>query len=185
MTCIAILKNKRGKIYVAADRRVSDDRGVYQTRPNPKVIKRQGLILTGCGDSYLLDQISRHMNIPRNNNYDTDTYIHYCLYQAVQKFLINRGYTDDHRNLRIPDDMQTEILIVLDGRLYSMMLDRIIRLEELSCPYATGTGGELAWGSLLTTEGSNMTVEQRLKTAIVISSVVNLTCDNQVDIEHE
>lgn len=194
-TCIAAIKNKKGKIFIAADRRVSWGAHQAQSMINAKVIKRDGLILAGTGDSFLCDIFTRIMLIPERKVENTDTYIHEQFYKQIKKTLDHKGLSDKDGSLKIPVELEVELLIALDNRLYSLVVYNpdpetkdshgLIIVDELALPYATGCGGQLAWGSLLTTENMSMTPKERLIIALKVAAEVSPGCNDKIDIENE
>jgi len=190
MTCIAAIKHK-GKIYVAGDRRASWDMSQAQVMPFAKVIKRDGVILAGTGDCYVLNLITRVLHIPQVDT-DIDTYMFHHLQRAIRGLLIEKGFTDGQKILRIPEELETEIVIAISGTLWAIQIQDskphgigIISVDQCNLPYATGCGGQLAWGSLLTTEDMEMKPKDRLIKALKVAAQVSPGCDDKVDIEHE
>lgn len=192
MTCIACIKYK-GKLYIAADRRISWETSQIQECPSPKVVKRDGVIIAGAGDAYLLTLLTSCLSIP-NNETDIDTYMHHHFQKAVKKLLIGQGFVDPHGLLRVPPDMELECVLAVQGILWSIAIVNaedvpnglsLVLIDKVNTPYATGSGGQLAWGSLLTTETMNMKPKERLQLALNVASRVDPGCDNKVDIEHE
>lgn len=196
-TCIAALADKRGKIYIAADRRVSWDFSQCQTMPTPKVIKRDGVILAGTGDGYLCDILTKLLNIPLNTReLDSLFYLHEIIYPQIIKLLTRKGMFDHHEKaLKIPADAYCEVLLVFNHKLFSICIynpdpnsiksSGIITIDQLAIPYATGCGGQLAWGSLLTTENLGLNVKERLRVALNVAATVSPGCNNEIDIESE
>ncbi len=195
LTCLAAIKH-RGKIYMAADRRTSWDMSQAQEMPRPKIKKRDGVILAGTGDGYLCTLIVDIMKIPIGEGQDLDIYMHWTFHQAVTKLLLAKGYADEHKQLKIPPSGGAEILVAIQGMLYTVLIDNpdaenldnpfgLVSIEEVNFPYASGCGGHLAWGSLLTTETLDMKPKDRLKLALQVAAKVSPGCDAVVDIEHE
>ncbi len=99
-TCIAAIKHK-GKVYMAADRRVSWDFGQCQSMPHPKVLKRNGLILAGTGDAALCTLIVKNMKFrPYSQFYEghgfEDEYFNDIFYNDVIKGLKSKGFVDNN-----------------------------------------------------------------------------------------
>ena len=195
-TCIAAVKDKRGRIVMAADRRASWDFSQAQAMPRPKIQKRNGLLLAGTGDGYLCTLIVDLLHVPVNEVEDPDTYMHWTLLKEVNKLLKAKGFVDQHNQLRIPADSGVEVLIACSGRLYTLTIDNpepyketpggLISIDEVSLPYASGCGGQLAWGSLLTTGLlGTMKAKERLTIALTVAAEVSPGCDANIDIEIE
>jgi len=194
-TCIAAIRNKRGKIMVAADRRMSWDTGQVQKMPTAKVVKRDGLIIAGTGSCYLLTLMTQLLVIPTDGQHDPINYTHNILKPAIIKLLKHNGFVDDKKNLKIPEDVDLEAVIVCNGRIFSLVIENVepdkedslglIMIDEVSLPYATGCGGRLAWGSLLTTEKMKMESRERLELALQVAAEVSSGCDDTIDIVSE
>lgn len=196
-TCIAAVTDKKGRIHIAADRRVSWDFSQAQTMPHAKVIKRDGVILAGTGDSYLCDLLTQYLEIPNVEGYENypGHYVFHPLYNSVKKLLSQRGFYDERRTLKIPREMSVEVLLAVHGQLFTISINNpdelsdapngVIQCGQINVPYATGCGGLLAWGSLLTTQEMGMKPKERLLLALNVAAQVSPGCDNIIDIENE
>lgn len=198
-TCVAVLRSQRTKkLLMAADRRVSWSDGQVQKMPHPKVSKREDVLLAGTGDSYLCDLIVHTMPIqPVPSGLSTMEYMHKIFLRNLRGYLVDKGFKDEHNNLAMPEDFSAEICVGITGQLYSVSIyqpDRLseygllglIEIGELNLPYATGCGGHLAWGSLLTTERlGGLKDRERLQLALQVASDVSSGCDNNIDIISE
>lgn len=198
-TCLIALRHGK-KIFVGADRRVSWDWGQAQKMPHPKVIKRDGMILAGTGDCYLCDLVVKTMIIPeRPPKLNIDIYLNEMFIPAVQKLLIRKGFSDEHKILKIPSDMGAEILIALDNRLFSLTIDNLdpdnhyangfIQLGEVNLPYGTGCGGVYAWAVVdeltnLEKEGLlTITAKEKIVRGLLMAGKYSPGCDSSQDIE--
>lgn len=197
-TCIAAIKTSNGKIMMAADRRSSWDFSQAQKMPRAKIRSRDGLILAGTGDGALCYQIVDNLKF-REYPYEEwgfeDEYLNNIFYNDVIKLLKSKGYVDVdaglHPILKIPVESATEILICIHRRLYSLQIfnphpeadypNGLVTIDELGVPYATGCGGQLAWGSLLTTMDLGMKPKERLAIALNVAAQVSPGCDNNID----
>ena len=153
-TCIAVLKH-RGKLYFGADRRASWGFDQAQSMPRPKVVKRSGVILAGTGDGALCGLIVDIMDIPEVYK-DSDMYMNHDFYYAVRKILLQKGFADEHKLLKIPGDMSAQIVVGVNHRCYIVDIQNMdsskdstigsITIDEVNLPYGTGCGGQWAWG---------------------------------------
>jgi len=197
-TCIAAIK-VRNKVMMAADRRSSWDFSQAQTMIKPKILKRNGLILAATGDGYLCSLLVERLDIPGDplHTDDLDTYMFESLHAHITKLLLRKGFKDGHNQLSIPgEDSGCELLVGVKGRLFNYVIsnpepenkDRSlgeIQVDELNLPYASGCGGALAWGSLLTTDKVDMKPKDRLTLALEVAAHVSPGCDNNIDIVGE
>lgn len=192
-TCIAVLQNKKTKkLIMAGDRRVSWGASQAQAMPHPKISKRAGLLMGATGDGDLCDLIVHIMEIDVQSDLDNMTFFHQYLYEKIKTLLLYKGYGDEHGILRIPTDLSSEILIGRQKELYSIIIENPenegtnlygnISIGQLNVPYATGCGGSLAWGSLLTTKDLKISEEDRLTIALKVAASVSPGCDANIDI---
>lgn len=194
-TCIAVVKDKKGKLVMASDRRVSWGFSQAQAMPGPKCFHRNGVLLAGTGDAYLCMLIAKHMPFPKKSEEDDlESYVYDGLYEYIKRMLLSKGFTQDDKNVHIPVNMSAEVLIGVGGRLFSAIIENpskenelqgMISMDEVALPYATGCGGQLAWGSLLTTDGTKMSAEDRLQIALTVAATVSPGCDANVDMVKE
>lgn len=192
-TCIAVIKTKRGKIMMAGDRRMSWGFSQAQRTPEPKVIKRDGLLFGGTGSCYLLTLINQIFVVPDRGKDDPLAYMHNIFHKALVRFLCSKGFGDSKTGvLKFPPDLSIESLVACKGRLFSILIGSdgdsphdmgYVLIDEVSLPYSTGCGGSLAWGSLLTTEPlKEMSDKEKLITALKVAATVSPGCDDEVDI---
>lgn len=192
-TCIAAIKNKRGKILIAADRRNSWDFSQYQRMPRPKVQKRNGLILAGTGDGFLCHLLVDMLDFPSKEEDTTpDNFLHGIFFDKVRKLLDRNGMVDHDKQLKLPGDTSVEIVIACSGKLYTMNIfnpipesehsNGLIAIDEVGIPYAVGCGGLLAWGALKENADSKFDSKTRLIRALTVAASVSSGCDNNIDI---
>lgn len=186
-TCIAAIKGRGGKIYIAADRQVTWDDALKQTLIKPKVMKRKGIILAATGDSYLCGLLVERLSIPRLID-DLDTYMYEILHDRIKALLIRKEYINEHRQLSVGKDMFVELVVGVRGRAFTFRIteNSIIEVDEVNLPYCTGCGGFFAWGSLLTTEKLKIgNTKERLMLALSVAAELSPGCDANIDIEVE
>lgn len=186
-TCLAILRDKDGYLHFAGDRRVSWHMGRAISRPYPKVAYRNGVLLSGTGLAYLCDVIVHNWQIPSRNDWERPfDYLHNTFLPHLIHYLREERFMDETgRGLsdKFHDDSSTVILVGVEDEVYELSLGKeLISLDGIDAPYAHGCGGSLALGSLLTTEGSKMSIKERLVTALEVAAHVSPGCDAVVDI---
>lgn len=195
-TCIAILADKNGKLIMATDRRMSWGMSQAQVMPGPKCFKREGILLAGTGDAHLCTLLTKRMHLPYYPpEINPEDYVHEAIYNSIKEILISKGFSQDDKNLHLPVDSSVELVVGIKGRVFSIDVcnpskdldfNGIIRIDEVSVPYATGCGGQLAWGSLLTTARiKKLGAEERLTVALFVASEVSPGCDNNIDFIEE
>lgn len=215
MTCVAVCKKRNGKLIMAGDRRISTG-DKYQKSPIPKIAYINGFLLGGTGDCELLQLITENLALGQEG--DITSYMYYGFKIALIKLLKNHGYKDEHNLLRLQKNSDLELVVGKEGKLFNITFNSgynpdvlvepsTIGIVEIGTPYATGCGGELAWGSLLSIEGDNkedllqklhvnfniQKLPKNIKTldeiklfyALNIASTVSAGCDNNIDIIQE
>ncbi len=192
-TCLAVIRDfkikgkRRGELVFAADRRISWGVHHSQIGVRPKVIKRNGVILAGCGLSYLCDLVCELTPIPDKGKMDGFQFVHDVLVPEVRHVLMTKGFGTKDGNLDLPDEFSSVILVGIDKQLFEMSIDAStgVVIDAIDAPYAHGCGGSYALGSLKTTESLNMDVESRLQVALSIAAELSPGCDNNIDIVRE
>lgn len=181
MTCIAVLRGHGKKLYIAADRRVTDSDGQYEKLVHSKMKKENGVIIAGTGDVALLTILLKRFKIPKIIE-NIDVYVHEILYTKVQQLLISKNYLISSGDSKIEHDGGLTLVICVKGRLFTLDIEKQLQIVECSVPFATGSGGSYALGSLLTTESIPMTTKKRLEIALIVASKVTNDCDDSIDI---
>ena len=195
-TCLAVLRDVEGKLWFAGDRRLSWGMHRAQKMRKPKIAKREGLLLAGTGVGSMCDEIVHLMQIPeQGKSGDPYWYMHEIFMPTLFDHLRHKGYLHEkERRLAYHEDRESReddwfgaiILIGFKGQLFELDVDnQQISLDMIDAPYAHGCGGDLALGSLLTTEGTKMGPAKRLEKALHVAAEVSPGCDNNVDILHE
>lgn len=194
-TCIAVIKNKRGKLMMAGDRRATWDFSQSQKMPRPKVSKRDGLLLGGTGDGALCTLIVDIMPILSYEDQELDNYMFNDFRKQLIKTLKQQGYTDEHNLLKLPRDTDAEIIVGIRGRVYQVIINNPdpdnhytvgqVSIDEVNVPYAAGCGGSLAWGALLESVDSQYSYKERLERALNIAASVSPGCGDGIDIINE
>lgn len=194
-TCIAVIRDKAkkgdktgGELVFAADRRISWGMDHQQIAVNPKVVKRNGVILAGAGSGYICDIACSLVPIPDMSPKTTPfLYVHQVLRESLVSTLIANGCKDEQGNLALAKGQSALILVGIKGELFEMNIhpDIGVSIDCINAPFACGCGGAYALGSLKTTERLSMGVEDRLKIALVVASDISPGCDSNVDIVRE
>ena len=184
-TCLAVLKDKKGKLWFAGDRRQSWGMHKAQHSPRSKVTKRNGVLLAGTGTSSTCDLLTDQFPIPDIIE-DSYYYMHSVFMPKLLEFLRENHYVKkDERKLQ--GEGHAVILVGVNSELYEVYLDsHHIEFGCVNTPYAHGCGGSYAIGSLLTTAKLNkkMSEKQRLTLALEVAASVSPGCDDSVDIIH-
>lgn len=189
MTCIAAVRNKRGKVFVGADRRVTyGSTEEIERKATSKVIKRDGLILAGAGDLYVIDLIVHHLSIPDINT-STDTYIFEKLYTHMIRFL-KRKRLDTFRSSNKDDGIDAQCLVVLNSRLFEFEIvpyeEYLLKVSEVEAPYAGGSGRLPALSILKFCDKHNLLKpKEKLIQAIEMASSLIASCGDGLDIVSE
>jgi hypothetical protein len=196
-TCIAVVRDKKGKLVFAGDRRASWHWGKAEITPRPKVIKRDGLLFGGTGDSYLIDVIAELTPILETTpNITAFEYMHSIFYNSIMDVLMIKGWVDKEGRCRFPSGAFAEIVVGIKSELYAVYISNdcddpqdtgTVSIVPIATPYATGCGGPIAHGSLLTSEvlKPRMSAEDRLTLALRAAAAVSPGCDDNIDLVRE
>lgn len=213
MTCLAAIKakDKKGveRLYFAGDRRASWGFHKAVKLEGPKISFRNGVLLAGTGSSYTCDLMVSLFDVPEvaptshavsdiNKMCTTEAengfrntpkdylfqYMHMGFRPAALEMLREYGLIDkDKQHLR-SDDATAYILVGVGLSIFEFgITDSGLDIIEVPSPYTAGCGGQLAWGSLLSTE-SEKDPEKRLKLALQIAAKISPGCDDNIDILH-
>lgn len=176
MTCILAVRDQKNKIWVGADRRVSMGNQCY-VNSNPKVFKRDGIIIAYAGDAVLGEMIGKNFKIPARQIKNIDLYVHEMLYYSIYK-QYKRRYYDPEK--------EVDCLFAIKGKLFSLQIVKEkLDIIEIPTPYAIGSGAEFALGSYCTLEDYDLYIEDKIRTALQITAKLNHYCDDKIDIKHE
>lgn len=192
-TCIVALKNSRGKILVAADRRASWSFSKAVTMNKAKVRKRDGIIIAGTGSGALCSLFVDAFTPPEYNGEDLDIFMHFVFHRAIKKILTNHDYADEHKVLKIPSDSGCELIIGIAGHVYTVdifnpeeehtHINGLINIDEVPTPYTTGCGGEHAKGAIDACMHHGIKDTRLIATtAIKVAANNSPGCDDKIDI---
>lgn len=196
-TCLAIVRDDKGKLHLAGDRRISWGYHKAQVMVRPKVMKRDGLLLAGTGVSAICTEVVALFPIPEvSPTIDVEIYINEIFIPNLMNFLHDKHYMHPvERRLHYKEELLRHgveewfgalILIGIKGQVFELTVDNdVIAADLVDAPTAAGCGGELALGSLLTTEKTKMPAKKRLITALTVAASVSPGCDHNIDIVSE
>jgi hypothetical protein len=186
---LAVLRDKQGHLWFAGDRRASWGFHKAIRTPRPKISKRNGILLAGTGVSLICDLVVDLFDIPKySNKLSTFEYMHKVFIPELLVYLrAERWIKDDARELKYnkatEDQLEGYILVGVHSDLYELILStELIGVDAVDAPYALGCGGQLALGSLLTTERVRMSTSNRLKLALEVAFEVSPGCGDGIDI---
>ena len=190
-TCISAIKLRDGRIMMAGDRRCSWGWGFAAECPEPKVIKKNGFLLGGTGDSDFLELILDAFEPDQEG--ELKTYLHFKFKRDVAKFLKQQGYRDEHDLLRLPAEADCEILLAKENKLFVVTfrpgeLERplpepsIISIGEVKPPFAVGCGAASALPILLAKlKEVSYNTKEHLRLAMQTAADISPGCDGRVD----
>lgn len=190
-TCIAAIKNRKGKIIMAGDRQVSWGWGFKQDCPEPKVIKHSGFLLGGTGDSDFLELILDGFMFEQEG--DLKIYLLFKFKRELSKFLKQQGYRDEHDILRFPSSLECEIMIGKEGKLFIITFTpgdnkdvvvepSIISIGQVNLPFALGCGASTALPILLSKKKElGYSTKEHLELAMKTAAEISPGCDDKID----
>lgn len=198
-TCIAVAEYG-GNIYMAGDRRVSWGMDQAQSMPVPKVQKRDGMLIGATGVSSICDAIVSLIKYPAiKKRMKPADYMNTVVRKAILDHFTSIGMTRNGR-IVMPDTYSCEAVFVIGGKCFSVEISNefdtdaddssfhIIDIAQNSLPYATGCGGQWAWGvleehaSLISAGKLKLRPEESMRRALKIAGKFSPGCDTQIDI---
>lgn len=202
-TCIAVIKNE-GKLIMAGDRRASWGFDQAQKMPIPKISKKGNLLMGATGNGYLCSLVVDIIKFPARTKTQTIAeYMFTTIPNTITKELIKRGFGTSSDLLKLPHSYDAEIVIGCEGEVYSIIIGNNysddsaegalghIIVDVVNTPYATGCGGQWAWGvldehELLKKDNLlSLTPEASLRRALTVAARNSPGCDNNIDIIYE
>jgi len=190
-TCIAIIKNRKGKLVMAGDRRARWDWGFSQAMPRPKIIKKNNILMGGTGDCFLLSLILDNFEPVLEG--DVITYLNNGFKKGLIKLLKQHGYKDEHDLLRLQKDQEIELLVGIGGRAFIvgffsgynpevLVEPSVIGVDEVALPFANGCGGNTAVPILVAEKKrEGYSKKEHLTLAMEIAADISPGCDNNID----
>lgn len=171
MTCIIAIKDKNN-MYIAADKMLSDN-SIKDICRIPKIFQPNSSILIGTAGSLRFGQVLEHFidyNINKYNDELESLILH--IIPTMQTVL---------ERYKVDKEEYGEFIICINNRIFEV--DSGFGIIEPNRNYTTmGSGGEVAKGSLYTTENTLHTIEERIKIAIEASSYFIKSVSKEYDI---
>lgn len=188
-TCLAVIRDKEGNLWFGSDRRATWNFGKAMVLESPKSRFRNNILMMGTGSCFIAVEILDHLKFPVFKfNQDPEKFIHNKFVPAIINHFNRLGMmhkTERRLNTKEENhEWHGAIMVVGVGSLvFEVNVDNEnINYNRVTAPWAHGCGGALAWGSLLTTEDSGMSPEERLKTALKVAAYISVGCDDNIDI---
>jgi hypothetical protein len=145
-----------GKLYFAADRRISWHWGKAASTPTKKVAKRNGILMSGTGSASLVFEVIHRCKIPVfTQGQDIDKYVYNKLLPAIIGDLRYKGYVDGRerrmlsKHEKSDDGLSAIILIGIKSgkkvKVFELDLNTsMITVDQVPTDYAHGCGGDFA-----------------------------------------
>lgn len=200
---VLVTMELEGKLYFAADRRISWSMGKAAISPIPKVVKRSNILMSATGVAAICFEILHRLHIPKFNpkKENIDFYVTSKLLPNIIAGLRMVGLVDK-KDRRLAGeshiDMSTSILVGLKTKketaVYEISLDtRHILVDRIDVDNGSGCGGDYAQ-SVITVLKDNfnnvpiykslgMSPEDILSKAVGVAAFHSPGCDNNMDIE--
>lgn len=182
-TCILTVRNKKGNIFIAGDRRVSSESGDYNTSPIPKIQNINGVIIAESGDvpsTNLVKAVFNKINPKTFNNLNTPLSLLSYLNNNVVD-LLKRRLRNVDINMR---EVNSNLIVVINDEVFELLINEDVKIsfDIVGTPYAIGSGGSYALASWETSKHLNWNVKRRLKLALEVAAKYNNGCDTNIDI---
>ena len=178
MTCIVGIKTKEG-VYLGADSMVS--RGWTYRHGSNKIVKKGPFLFASCGLAKGKQVIQHHWTPPkRNHEQTTRDYVEAEVGDSLIEVLDKFDCVEKDKEFK---SSFNAFIFAYEGMLFCF--DRCGFVDAVDDFFTHGCGGEIAFGSLFTTETMNLSPEERIKLAIQAAGNHSNYCDDNVTIEFQ
>lgn len=170
MTCVVGLVDK-GKIYMGADSAGSTFSGQIATRTDKKVFMNGEVMVGICGSFRMRDILQYHVTFPTYNPkiYSPLEYANHEIAEKAREAFKSRGLTLVENN---EESFGGSFIVGFRKKLFIVECD--FQVGEVETPYvAVGSGGDIASGSLFTTQRLNIPPVDRLHLALNAAAYAN------------
>ena len=172
MTCIAVLKQEDGAIWMAGDRGASDEDTILPLTA-PKVFKI-GQYLIGYAGSMDGERIRYNFKPPVPKNKDLDKFMYTEFLVALRNFY-DTWWVD------VSKDSDFGMIICIDGKIYEHSATDM-SLTTYESDYLTmGSGGSIALGALYATSNQK-NGKRRVQLAVEAAVKFSTSCLGPIDI---
>lgn len=165
MTCIVGLVDN-GKVWMGADAQC----GAYEVHlvPGQKVFLKDGFLIGGCGSLRTLQLVRYKMTIPKYHS--DDDLLEYMVTDFAESLrtCLKTGGIAEKENER--ESYYGDLLVGREGRIFLVGSNYCV-IEGVEPYLTTGSGGDLARGSLRTT--SHLAPVDRIRKALEAANVGN------------
>lgn len=166
MTCIVGIKHKN-KVYIGADSCLSNP-WTWNLDGGHKLFRNGPFLVGVCGSCRLVDLLTYSLSLPNKKikKKNTVKYMKTEFVENMRTMLNERGHNRKKDSVESLDG--SDFLIGFNNKLFKVQGD----LSVVKCPYyATGSGKEVALGSLYTTR-KNKNPKKRILTALKAAEAV-------------
>lgn len=178
MTCVAGLV-ENGVVYMAADR-LGSNGFVGRTYKNDKIVRKDGILFGTTGTFKCINFLKYDFSVPKKQEgEESDAYM-YRVLKEVAKGLIEDKFCTKTKDGEL--DLTSTLLIGYDGGLYKMQGDGSMLIPEDKF-LTVGSGCYHSEASLYSTEGTELTPEQRLRKAIVCANEFVVSVNDKIQFE--
>lgn len=163
MTCVIGLVDK-GRVYMGADSAGSTLSGGIATRTDKKVFMVGDIMIGICGSFRMRDILQYHVTFPSYNPkiYTPLEYANHEIAEKAREVFKSRGLTHVENNEECIDG---SFIVGFRKKLFEIESD--FQVGEVETPYvAIGSGGDIAAGSLYTTQRLDLPAVDRLQLAL-------------------
>jgi ATP-dependent protease HslVU (ClpYQ) peptidase subunit len=173
MTCIAAIALPSGETWVGGDSAGTNTSSQQTIHVDPKVFfvrnESGDEFLFGCSTSFRMMQLLQYVfKPPRYDGGDLHRYMVAEFVEAVRSVLKSGGFARKEAER----EQGGKFLVGFRGHLF--LIDSDYQVAEANCGYnAIGSGGDLAIGSLYTTEKQDISPEKRLTIALQAAAYHN------------
>jgi len=155
MTVIAAISDGN-RVYLGGDSALSTDDHIFMSA-DPKVFDRDGLVLGFCG-TLRFGELIALTKLPPRAGKNLDLWVREDVCEALRVTALRKGHD-------IADGEESEAILGVGGQIY--VIDPGPVAYRVRGSYAAiGSGAPFAEGALYATQGSSMSITERLTTAL-------------------
>lgn len=178
MTCVAAIV-KNGTVYMAADSLGSN--GFTGTKYKNKKIVRKGDFLFGNSGSYkAINILQEDFTPPKRMIGEERTAYVFRVSKEISKNLVKDKFCSKDKDGQ--KQLDCSVLIGYEGSIYVLQGDGAV-LETYNNYDSIGSGTYHAEASLFSTEGTELSPEDRLRKAIICANNFVLSVDDSIQFE--
>jgi len=192
MTCLAVIRDAKGKLFMAADRRSSYGMSKAYSMEVPKINKINKLLVAACGHGALCTELVNNIRYPkpvakvRLTDIDKNKSYEAYMLNDFRNSLVNHLKKHPYYVASKDDEPIHSIMLVgVGNEIWEVDVDNgKVSMDRVATPHTSGCGGQLAMGAILAMLRSKHSYSPQdiLRTSLEIAAEVSPGCNEVIDI---